>query len=98
MGDMLVLITFCPLCYSAIEFDRRVEGETHKFGVSGFLRHSDMVMFDRKTESLWQQFTGEAVVGDYTGINLKVLPSQLVSYKQFKEAYPNGRSYQRRQV
>ena len=85
-----VLITFCPLCYSAIVFDRRIDGETHEFGVSGFLRHSDMIMFDRKTESLWQQFTGEAVVGDYTGKSLKILPSQIMSFKQFREAYPIG--------
>lgn len=85
-----VLVTFCPLCYSAIVFDRRIDGEVHEFGVSGFLRHSDMIMFDRKTESMWQQFTGEAIVGDYTGTNLKILPSQILSYQQFKEAYPDG--------
>lgn len=90
VGDTPVLVTFCPLCYSAIVFDRRIDGEVHQFGVSGFLRHSDMIMFDRKTESLWQQFTGEAVVGDYTGRQLEVLPSQIISYQQFKEIYPNG--------
>ena len=90
-NDTPVLITFCPLCYSAIVFDRRIDGKVHDFGVSGFLRHSDMIMFDRKTESLWQQFTGEAVVGEYTGMDLKVLPSQIISYKQFKDAYPDGK-------
>lgn len=89
-GNTPVLVSFCPLCYSAIVFDRRIDGEVHNFGVSGFLRHSDMIMFDRKTESLWQQFTGEAVVGDYTGTTLKILPSQIMSFKQFKEAYPEG--------
>ncbi len=90
-GETPVLITFCPLCYSAIVFDRRIDGVTHEFGVSGFLRHSDMIMFDRKTESLWQQFTGEAVVGDYTGTKLKILPSQIMSFEQFREAYPQGK-------
>lgn len=90
-GDTPVLVTFCPLCYSAIVFDRRIDGETHEFGVSGFLRHSDMIMFDRKTESLWQQFTGEAIVGEYTGKELKILPSQIISYHQFKEAHPEGK-------
>lgn len=89
-GETPVLVTFCPLCYSAIVFDRRINGETHQFGVSGFLRHSDMIMFDRKTESLWQQFTGEAVVGDYTGKQLEILPSQIISYQQFKDAHPDG--------
>lgn len=88
--DTPVLITFCPLCYSAIVFDRRIDGVTHQFGVSGFLRHSDMIMFDRKTESLWQQFTGEAVIGEYTGKHLEILPSQIISYQQFKEAHPKG--------
>lgn len=89
-GETPVLVTFCPLCYSAIVFDRRIDGETHQFGVSGFLRHSDMIMFDRKTESLWQQFTGEAIVGEYTGKQLEILPSQIISYQQFKEAHPEG--------
>lgn len=89
-GDTPVLVTFCPLCYSAIVFDRRIDGKTHQFGVSGFLRHSDMIMFDRKTESLWQQFTGEAIVGEYTGKQLRILPSQIISYRQFKEAHPDG--------
>ena len=91
IGDTPVLITFCPLCYSAIVFDRRIDGETHEFGVSGFLRHSDMIMFDRKTESLWQQFTGEAIVGEYTGKQLEIFPSQIISYQQFKNAHPDGK-------
>jgi len=86
-----VLVTFCPLCYSAIVFDRRIDGEIHEFGVSGFLRHSDMIMFDRKTDSLWQQFSGEALVGDYTGKELTILPSQLISFEQFRKAYPNAK-------
>lgn len=91
INDTPILVTFCPLCYSAIVFDRRINGVVHQFGVSGLLRHSDMIMFDRKTESMWQQFTGEAIVGDYTGTNLKILPSQILSYQQFKKAYPNGK-------
>jgi len=90
-NDTLVLVTFCPLCYSAIVFDRRINGEILDFGVSGFLRHSDMIMFDRKTESLWQQFTGEAIVGKFNGNSLKILPSQIISFKQFLEAHPNGK-------
>lgn len=86
-----VLVTFCPLCYSALVFKRTVDGEVLEFGVSGFLRHSDLVMFDRKTETLWQQFTGKAIVGDYAGIQLKQLPSQIISFGQFREAYPQGK-------
>lgn len=86
-----VAVTFCPLCYSAIVFDRRIDGEPHEFGVSGFLRHSDMIMFDRKTESLWQQFSGEALVGDYTGTELTIIPSQLISFEQFRNSYPDAK-------
>jgi len=89
-GDPLV-ITFCPLCYSAIVFERTVNGEVLDFGVSGFLRQSDMVMFDRKTETLWQQFTGKAIVGDYTGTVLEQVPSQIISFTQFRNSYPNGK-------
>jgi len=90
LGGVPVAVTFCPLCYSAIVFDRRHDGETLEFGVSGLLRHSDMIMFDRKTESLWQQFSGEALVGDYTGDFLTIVPSQLISFDQFKEAHPDA--------
>ncbi len=86
-----VAVTFCPLCYSALALRRTVDGEVLSFGVSGLLRHSDLVMYDRKTESLWQQFTGEAIVGDYVGATLERLPAQIISFRQFAEAYPEGR-------
>lgn len=86
-----VAVTFCPLCYSALAFDRRLKGRTLSFGVSGMLRHSDMVMYDRETESWWQQFTGEAIVGELTGARLVQLPSQIVGFAQFASAHPEGR-------
>lgn len=89
-GGRPLLVTFCPLCYSALVFDRRVDGEVLEFGVSGFLRHSDLVMYDRKTETLWQQFTGEAIVGAYVGTRLEQYPSQIISFTQFRERYPGG--------
>jgi hypothetical protein len=89
-GDPL-LVTFCPLCYSALVFDRTLDGQVLEFGVSGFLRHSDLVMFDRKTETLWQQFTGKAIVGDYVGKTLEQIPSQIISFTQFRENYPDGK-------
>jgi hypothetical protein len=85
-----ILVTFCPLCYSAVVFERQVDGQVLDFGVSGFLRNSDLVMYDRKTESLWQQFTGEALVGEYTGKTLKRLPAQIISFKQFQDRWPDG--------
>jgi len=89
-----VTVTFCPLCYSAIAFDRRIstdEGELLlDFGVSGMLRNSDLVMYDRQTETLWQQFTGEALVGDLLGTTLNFLPAQIVSFAQAREAHPEA--------
>jgi len=85
-----VAVTFCPLCYSALAFKRVLDGETVEFGVSGLLRNSDLVMYDRKTETLWQQLTGNAIVGDLAGQTLEQLPSQIVSFRQFAEAHPAG--------
>jgi len=85
-----VAVTFCPLCHTAIVFDRTVDGTVLDFGVSGNLRHSDLVMFDRLTESWWQQATGRGIVGSYTGTALEFLPSQLISWQQFRELHPDG--------
>ncbi len=86
-----VLVTYCPLCNSSVVFKRTVSGNVHDFGVSGFLRNSDLVMFDRQTESWWQQITGEAVVGELTGATLEFLPSSTISFEDFRAAYPNGK-------
>jgi hypothetical protein len=91
VGGMPVAVTFCPLCYSSIAFKRTLDGAPVTFGVSGLLRNSDLVMYDRTTETLWQQFTGEAIVGDRAGAELEIVPSQLISFRQFTENYPNGR-------
>lgn len=85
-----VTITFCPLCNSAIVFDGRLGERRLSFGVSGKLRHSDMVMYDRQTESWWQQFTGEAIVGSLTGAELTMLPSWMESMGQFRARFPSG--------
>ena len=91
IGGQFVTVTFCPLCYTAIAFDRNLDGKTYSFGVSGMLRHSDMVMYDRQTESWWQQISGEGIVGDLTGKTLKQFPSQIVSFAQFAKAFPDGK-------
>jgi hypothetical protein len=90
IGGTPVAVTFCPLCYSAIAFERRIEGEPVTFGVSGLLRNSDLVMYDRKTETLWQQFTGTAIVGTHAGTTLRLVASQILSFRQFAENYPDG--------
>ena len=90
LGGVPVAVTFCPLCYTADVFDRRVDEKVLTFGVSGFLRASNMIMYDRQTESLWQQALGEAVVGELTGSTLKRLPAQIISFQQFRQAHPDG--------
>jgi hypothetical protein len=90
IAETPVVVTFCPLCHSAIAFNRNVAGRAHTFGVSGMLRYSDMIMYDRETESLWQQLTGQAVVGDLTGAKLEELPAQIISFEQFSAAYQYG--------
>lgn len=90
IADVPVAITFCPLCNSSIVFDRRVDSKILEFGVSGVLRNSDMVMYDRQTESWWQQFLGKGIVGAYNKTVLDVIPSQVVGFGQFAERYPDG--------
>ena len=89
-GDPVV-VTFCPLCNTALAFHRPVVDDiTLTFGTSGNLRNSDLVMWDRQTESWWQQFTGEAIVGDLTGTRLEPLPVVIISWADFKDNHPDG--------
>jgi len=91
VGDVPVAVTYCPLCNAAIVFDRRVEGKAVEFGTTGKLRNSDLIMYDRDTESWWQQFQGEAIAGARTGTRLEVLPARLESWDRFKARHPDGR-------
>ncbi len=90
VGDIPVAVTFCPLCNSGITFDRRVDGSVLSFGVSGKLRNSDMVMYDRETQSWWQQAIGEGIVGTHTGTQLTMLPSWMESWAEFTARNPDG--------
>lgn len=90
LGGIPVAVSYCPLCNSAIVFDRRVGARTLTFGTTGKLRDSDLVMWDRQTQSWWQQFTGDALVGADAGARLRALDSQVLSWAQFKAAYPHG--------
>jgi hypothetical protein len=90
IGGVPVAVTFCPLCNTAMVFDRRVQGRTLDFGVSGKLRASDMVMYDRQTESWWQQALGEGIVGELTGVQLTQLPAMMESWAQFRARHPDG--------
>ena len=90
IGDVPVSVTFCPLCNSAITFERTLGDTVLDFGVSGKLRNSDLIMWDRQTQSWWQQLTGESIVGELVGEQLTFIPTQLVSWANFKENFSAG--------
>lgn len=90
VGDIPIAVTFCPLCNSGITFDRRIDQGVLTFGVSGKLRNSDMIMYDRETESWWQQAIGTSVVGALTGTELTMLPTWMESFAEFKARNPQG--------
>ena len=97
IGSRAVAVTYCPLCNSAVTFDREINGRVLRFGVSGLLRNSDLVMWDRQTESLWQQITGESIVGEMAGARLDFVPAPLVSWGDFRTEYPDGKVLSREQ-
>lgn len=90
VGGEPVAVTFCPLCNSAIVFDRRVGDLVLDFGTSGRLFKSDLVMYDRQTKSLWPQIERRAVVGTLIGQSLSALPSQMISWGEWRAAHPGG--------
>ena len=91
VGGVPVTVTYCPLCNSAIVFDRRLDGRVLDFGTTGKLRNSDLVMYDRQTESWWQQFTGTGIIGAMNGKVLKMLPARVESFALFKQRHAAGR-------
>lgn len=90
VGGLPIAVTWCPLCNSAMVFDARVDGVRHTFGVSGLLRHSDMIMYDRETQSWWQQAVGEGVVGQHAAARLTPLPAWMESWDEFRTRNPDG--------
>ncbi len=85
-----VVASFCPLCHTALAFDRRVGGAVLDFGVSGALRHSDLIMWDRQTETWWQQAIGEGIVGRHAGVQLRPLSMSVLSFGDFRRAFPEA--------
>ncbi|MEM6385642.1 MAG: DUF3179 domain-containing protein [Pseudomonadota bacterium] len=90
IGATPVSVTYCPLCNSFMVFDTRVGDRVLTFGVSGKLRNSDMVMYDRQTESWWQQAIGAGIVGEMTGTELTLLPTWMESWQEFSVRNPDG--------
>jgi hypothetical protein len=90
VGDVPVAITYCPLCNSAVTYERTINGVDVTFGTSGKLHASALVMYDRATESLWTHFDGRAIAGILTGHRLRPVPSPLLAWSEFKSAHPEG--------
>lgn len=88
-GDPIA-VTWCPLCGSGIAYEATVNGQDLTFGVSGKLADDNLVMYDRQTESEWKQSTGQCIAGEYEGRSLTVLPAAMMTYRAFRESYPDG--------
>ena len=91
LGDYHILVSYCPLCGSGIVFNRKIKGKIYDFGVSGYLFESNLLMYDRITESLWSQARTESVVGEMLGIKLKIEPMQLITLGEVKKKYPQAK-------
>jgi len=87
-GEQTVVITYCPLCGSGIAFDAQINEEVLTFGVSGLLYNSDVLLYDRQTESLWSQLKYEAVTGELKGEILKILNTANTTWKAWKDKHP----------
>jgi len=96
VGGVPISVTFCPLCNASIVFDRRLDGRVLDFGTTGKLRKSDLVMWDRQTESWWQQFSGRGIVGEMSGKVLERVPASIVAFEDFRRAYPQAPVLSRR--
>jgi hypothetical protein len=90
VGGRPIVVTYCPLCNTAIVFDATVNGRRLTFGATGRLRFSNLLMYDRQTESWWQQASGEAVVGELTGSRLTFLPTAIISWAEAREKFPQA--------
>ncbi|MBI2012810.1 DUF3179 domain-containing protein, partial [Candidatus Curtissbacteria bacterium] len=84
-----ILVTYCPLCFTGIAFERKIDGQETTFGVSGKLYNSNLVMYDRSSETLWNQLGGEAIIGKHVGKKLKQIPLETILWRDWKTKHPN---------
>ena len=96
VGGVPVAVSYCPLCNSAIAFDRRAGPRVLDFGTSGELYDSDLVMYDRQTRSLWPQLLGQAAIGVLAGTRLGAFPTATVSWRDWRGAHRDGLVLSRR--
>ena len=92
VGGKPIAVTYCPLCFTNQVFNRTlIDGNIVEFGTSGKLYNSNLVMYDRKSNSLWSQALGEGIVGDYSGIKLEKIPFDIAYWKEWKKLYPESK-------
>lgn len=89
LGGEPVAVTYCPLCGSGVAFSRRVDGQVVEFGVSGVLHENDLVMYDRSSNTLWQQITGRGILGPRSGETLRSIPVTQTEWKAWREQHPD---------
>jgi Protein of unknown function (DUF3179) len=89
VNDGPLTVTWCPLCRTALAFDRNVQGHKLTFGVSGLLLHANQVLYDQESGSLWSQLAGRAISGRYRGTALRPLPLAEVTWGQWLHAHPD---------
>jgi len=85
-----IVVAYCPLCNSGAAFFRTINETVYDFGTSGLLRNSDLIMYDRQTDSWWQQFTGEAIAGELNGVELTFIPIRMEAFERFAARHPDG--------
>ena len=90
VGGVPVAVTYCPLCNSALVYDRRLDDRVLEFGTSGLLCNSSLVMYDRQTETLWSHFTGAGIVGELTGEELETYAVATVAWRTWRDANSDG--------
>jgi hypothetical protein len=90
IGGVPATVSYCPLCNSAVAYDRRVGDLIVDFGTSGSLYNSALIMYDRQTETLWSHFSAQGIVGELTGVQLDTFPLATVPWGLWRDAHPEG--------
>jgi hypothetical protein len=88
VGGETIAVTWCPLCYTAIVYNRKVNGQVLTFGASGYLLNENLVLIDHQSETLWSQLLGQGIKGGFSGEFLDVIPSSLTTWESWKKTYP----------
>lgn len=89
IGDKYVAVTFCPLCFTGVAYERVIEDQPVEFGVSGYLLNSNLVLYDRTTDSLYEQLTGEALTGPRIGEKLNKITAWTMPFGLWKRDHPD---------